>query len=115
MNNEPFKKTLLNWQDQEDLSQLFQLVHFTSLELFCWDTINSAQRDGQRQTCVALGPVTSNAAGRTPLCSVRWRGSENEPAHHEHLQKAGDPGMAKISRQISTIFVVTFQKMGFCF
>lgn len=87
---------LLNWQDQEDVSLLFQLVHFTSLELFYQDTINSAQHDGQRQICVALGPATSNAAGHILLCSIHWRGSEIEPAHHERLQKAGDPGMAKI-------------------
>ena len=85
----------MNWQDQEDISQLFQLVHFTSLELSYWDTINSAQHDGQRQICAALGPVTSSAAGHTPLCSTHWHGSENEPARHAHLQKAGDPGMAK--------------------
>lgn len=60
------------------------------------ERINSAQRDGQKQTCVALGPATSSAAGRTPLCSVRWHGSENELTHREHLQMAGDPGMAKI-------------------
>lgn len=104
--NKSFKKT-------SELAGLGRLLSALSTSPQGWSSLPEplswARRAGRRRTCAAPAPGASSAAGRTPPCSARWRGSASGPARREHWRKAGGPGRAEIHGYTSE-----FQLQGFC-